>query len=185
MVHQDGKTHHIRVLLDTGCSVALINERTVEKRGIKTKRHQHPRGIENYTGEKVEGAGQYYTKPLLLHHRRHYSWEKFEVIPMDPEIDIFLPFSWISKHPPQGAWTKEEVRFNSQRCLNKCTKFEQSTLSLTWDESVSLDPDAQTIGYVATVTPETPNIPLEFREYLNIMGKEAADALLEHKPYDC
>jgi len=185
MVHQDGKTHQIRALLGTRRSVALINERTVEKRGIKTKRHQHPRGIENYTGEKVEGAGQYFTKPLLLQHRRHYSWEKFEVTPMDPEIDIFLPFSWISKHTPQGAWTTEEVRFNSQRCLNECTKFEQSAFSLTWDESVSLDPDAQTIGYVAAITPEVPDVPLEFREYLNIMCKEAADALQEYKPYDC
>jgi len=185
MVHQDGKTHQLRALLDTGCSVALINKRTVEKRGIKTKRHQHPRGIENYTGEKVEGAGQYFTKPLLLQHRRHYSWERFEVTPMDPEIDIFLPFSWIAKHPPQGAWTTEEVRFNSQRCLNECTKFEQSAFSLTWDESVSWDPDAQTIGYVAAITPEAPNVPLKFREYLNIMGKEAADSLPEHKPYDC
>jgi len=185
MVHQDGKTHQLRALLDTGCSVALINKRTVEKRGIKTKRHQHPRGIENYTGEKVEGAGQYFTKPLLLQHRRHYSWERFEVTPMDPEIDIFLPFSWIAKHPPQGAWTTEEVRFNSQRCLNECTKFEQSAFSLTWDESVSWDPDAQTIGYVAAITPEAPNVTLKFREYLNIMGKEAADSLPEHKPYDC
>jgi len=30
MVHQDGKTHQIRALLDTKCSVALINKRTVE-----------------------------------------------------------------------------------------------------------------------------------------------------------
>jgi len=104
---------------------------------------------------------------------------------MDPEIDIFLPFSWISKHPPQGAWTKKEVRFKSQRCLNKCTKFEQSAFSLTWDESVSLDPDAQTIGYVAAITAEPPDVLLEFREYLNIMSKEATDALPEHKPYDC
>jgi len=185
MIHQDGKTHRIRALLDTGCSIALINKKTVEKRGIETKRHQHTRGIERYTGEKVEGAGQYYTKPLLLQHRRHYSWEKFEVTPMDPEIDIFLPFSWLSKHLPQGAWTTEKVRFNSQRCLDKCTKFEQGTFSLTWDESVSSDPNAQTIGYVAAITSGVPDVLSEFREYLNIMGKEAVDVLPEHKPYDC
>jgi len=32
---------------------------------------------------------------------------------MDLNIDIFLPFGWIAAHPPQGAWTNEEVRFNS------------------------------------------------------------------------
>jgi len=166
--------------------LSCINQRkNGGKTGNQDKAPPTPSRNRELYGGKVEGAGQYFTKPLLLQHRRHYSWEKFEVTPMDPKIDIFLPFSWITKHPPQGAWTTEEVQFNSQRCLNECTKFEQSAFSLTWDESVSLDPDAQTIGYVAAITPEAPDILLEFREYLNIMGKEAADALPEHKPYDC
>jgi len=28
-------------------------------------------------------------------------------------------------------------------------------------------------------------VPMEFRQYLGIMGKEAADALPKHRPYDC
>jgi len=28
-------------------------------------------------------------------------------------------------------------------------------------------------------------VPEEFREYLSIMGKEAAEGLPEHQPYDC
>jgi len=41
-----------------------------------------------------------YTEPLLLQHRKHYSQEVFEVTPLEPEVDIFLPFWWIAKHPP-------------------------------------------------------------------------------------
>jgi len=44
-----------------------------------------------------------YTEPLLLQHRKHYSQEVFEVAPLEPIVDIFLPFWWIAKHPPQGA----------------------------------------------------------------------------------
>jgi len=107
---------------------------------------------------------------------------------MDPEIDIFLPFDWISKHPPQGAWTDYEIRFNSVACLERCTKFETNEFFLTWDESVARDPAAAVIGYVATVTTSNDplsEVPPEFREFLGIMSKEAADALPEHRPYDC
>jgi len=31
LLHLDGKRHQVQVLLDTGCSVALLNNQTVEK----------------------------------------------------------------------------------------------------------------------------------------------------------
>jgi len=50
---------------------------------------------------------------------------------MEAAIDIFLLFSWIEQHPPQGAWTNEEVRFNSAECMRKCTWHEMGPFSLT------------------------------------------------------
>jgi len=188
ILHINGKRQRVKTLLDTGCSIALINQTTAKSLGVKQHQRQEPRRIENYTGEIVPGAGQYYTAPLLLQHRRHFTKEKFEVSPMDPEVDLFLPFEWIMRHPPQGAWTTEEVRFNSPTCREECTKFEQSNFTLSWDDSVALDAEARIIGYVATVTKgEDPleQVPSEFRQYLGIMRKEAAEALPEHRPYDC
>jgi len=106
---------------------------------------------------------------------------------MDPGIDIFLPFEWITAHPPQGAWTNDEIRFNSAQCLENCTKYEVGQFSLTWDETVATDPAARLIGYVSAASDEDPikAVPQEFCQYLRIMGKEAADALPEHRPYDC
>jgi len=42
------------------------------------------------------------------------------------------------------------------------------------------------IGYVsaATESDEIVRVPVEFRPFLDIMGKEAADALPEHRSYD-
>jgi len=188
ILHINGKKQRVKTLLDTGCSIALINQTTAKNLGVKQHQRQEPRRIENYTGEIVPGAGQYYTAPLLLQHRRHFTKEKFEVSPMDPEVDLFLPFEWIMRHPPQGAWTTEEVRFNSPTCREECTKFEQSNFTLSWDDSVALNAEAHIIGYVATVTKgEDPleQVPSEFRQYLGIMRKEAAEALPEHRPYDC
>jgi len=102
--------------------------------GLERKKHQHARSIENITGETVKGAGLYYIKPMLLQHRRHYSMEKFEVSPMNPEIDIFLPFEWITAHPPQGAWTNNEIRFNSAHYLENGTKHKVEQFSVTWDK---------------------------------------------------
>jgi len=105
---------------------------------------------------------------------------------MEPEIVIFLPFSWVTQHMPQEAWTSEEIRFNSPSCLEKCTRFEKMNFSLTWDPSVARDPTAHIIECVSTAVDNTgENVPLEFQQYVEIMSKEAADRLLEHRPYDC
>jgi len=58
---------------------------------------------------------------------------------------------------------------------------------LTWDEDVCLDTTACVIGYVSGVSSEDPleQVPMEFRQYLGVMGKELADALPEHHSYDC
>jgi len=91
----------------------------------------------------------------------------------------------------QGQWDSPQLRFNGPECLQKCTKYEQTNFSLTWDDTVAVNPEAKIIGYVAMVQTENKtedprdNIPDEFREYLNVMSKEAAHALPEHKSYDC
>jgi len=48
-------------------------------------------------------------------------------------------------------------------------------------------PRARCIGYVSAASDEDPikAVPKEFCQYLRIMGKEAADALPKHRPYDC
>ena len=54
--------------------------------------------------------------------------------------------------------------------------------SLTWDESIASNPSTRVIGYVSAVAEYDPfkAVPMEFRQYFGIMGKEAADALPEH-----
>jgi len=105
---------------------------------------------------------------------------------MEKGIDIFLSFSWVEDHPPQGTWSTEEIRFNSPGCLKKCTQYEMAEFSLSWDESILSDPTARIVGHVSVVNDDPlGHVPMEFRQYLGIMGREAADALPEHRPYDC
>jgi len=175
------------VLLDTSYSVPLISTRVTEKYNIPPIHRRMAAPLQNCSGEEVKGAGMEYTKPLLLQHRKHYSQDVFEVAPLEPEVDLFLPFWWIAKHPPQGAWDSEKLRFSSPSCLETCTRFKTAEFSLSLDKAVTLDPEARVIGYVTAINEEDPweQVPKEFRGYLDIMGQEAAEALPVHRPYDC
>jgi len=53
VLHHDQERHQVKALLDTGCSVALINEKTAKKLGLERLKHRKPHSIENYTGEAV------------------------------------------------------------------------------------------------------------------------------------
>jgi len=187
ILHQGGKQHRIKTLLDTGCSVPLINRETAARLELPLREHQERKVIENFEGKPVKGAGSHYTNPLLLQHRHHYSKEIFEVSPREAEVNVFLPFWWIAKHPPQGAWKDPEIHFNSQECRNKCTKFETADFELSWDETMCTAKEAHVVGYVYVAQDEEPLqlVSTEFKQYLDIMGKEAADPLREHRPYDC
>jgi len=147
ILHWNESQHPVKVLLDTGCSVTLINQQTIERLGIQTKMHKNPRIIENFTGEIVKGAGQSYMGTMRLQHRKHFSKETFEVAPMEAAIDIFLPFSCKDQDPPQWAWTNEEVQFNSAECMRKCSRHETGPFSLTWDESIATNSSTRVIGY--------------------------------------
>jgi len=123
LLHVGTEKKPVKALLDTGCSIALINQQTVKRWGIQKRRHKEARTIESFTGATVQGAGQHYTEPLCLQHRKYFTREVFEISPMEEGIDVFLPFKWIERHPPQGAWDTEEIRFNSAGCLENCNKF--------------------------------------------------------------
>jgi len=124
---------------------------------------------------------------MLLQQQRYFTQETFEVSPIETRVDIFIPFWWVAKHPPQGEWEETQIRFNSLECLEKCTKHEADQFSLAWDETVSLEPAAQTIGYISTVSNDDSlgQVHVEFRPYLDVMGKEITDALPKDSSYDC
>jgi hypothetical protein len=186
MLHWNGKKHcRIRVLLDTGCSTPLISNTLTDKQNIPCLKHEPCIDIRNFSGDTVAGAGERYTEPLLLQHRKHHTQEVFEVAPLEPNVDVFLPFWWIAKHNPQGAWDSAKLRFSTPHCLQNCTHHTATKLSFSLDQSVLLHPEARVIGYVAAMSSNPLDlVPEEFRQFLDIMGKEAADALPAHSSYD-
>ena len=46
-------------------------------------------------GREVPGAGEFFTSPLMLQHRLHYTRLSFEVAPLASDYDIILPRWWL------------------------------------------------------------------------------------------
>jgi len=150
------------------------------------------KSIENFAGEEVPGAGEYYTSPLQLQHKKHFVSESFEVAPTSHDFDIILPFWWILKHPPKGftdAKDWPELQFSSEGCRN-CTKEQTRSPFIEYDPSILDNPDTMTIGFICAAPTSDEleeaikRVPAAYSEYLDIMTQEAASKLPEHKPYD-
>jgi hypothetical protein len=141
--------------------------------------------LRNFAGELVTGAGEAYSAPLLLQHMKHYTREVFEIAPQESGVDIFLPYWWIANQAPQGPWDSPTLRFDSSYCQENCTKTSISEFPLQLDQTVLQHPEAQIIGYISAVSNDPCALVSEqFHQFLDVMGKEIADALPEHRPYD-
>jgi hypothetical protein len=104
MLHWCGNQFKTRVLGDTGSTVPIISEAFCAQKGIAFIERDHPKEIRNFNNEVVKGAGKYYTLPLLLQHRSHFTNDSFEVAPLDEDCDVILPYWWLAKHQPMGFW---------------------------------------------------------------------------------
>ena len=88
----------VRALLDTGSTVPIISLGFVEKHQVPIAERVTKRTIQDYAGQEVSGAGEYFTSPLLLQHRQHYTRVSFEVAPLAGDYDIILPRCWLAKY---------------------------------------------------------------------------------------
>jgi hypothetical protein len=115
----------------------------------------------------------------------------FEIMPLESEMDIILPYWWIAKHQPNKFWGKpEEITLDSEFCKHNCTRAAIQEFSLTMDKDILYHYNAAVIGYVASVNPDPARVDpttivLEmFQHYVKVLGKELADKLPNHQPYD-
>ena len=78
IVHLGEKKEVLRILLDTGSTVPHLSRKFAQDKQIPVVAERPSiRPIQDYAGQEVEGAGQFYTAPLILQHRHHFSRVSF------------------------------------------------------------------------------------------------------------
>ena len=181
----------VRALLDTGSTVPLLSLDFVEKHQTPIAKRPTKRTIQDYAGREVPGVGEFFTSPLLLQHRHHYTRESFEVAPQAGDYNIVLPRWWLAKHKCDLLASNGRIKFTSRECQCKCTKKRNDTgFSLECDSSIINNPNAGIIGMVAAAPSDDDlkeainKVPEAYIEFIPIMTAEMAAILPEHSVYD-
>jgi hypothetical protein len=178
-------------MFNTSAAIPIISSKFITERNLPMITHDVPLQINGAGGCPLSGAGEAFTHSLQLQYKQHYTRETFEIMPLESETDIILPCWWMAKHQPNRFWGKpEEITLDSEFCKQHCTKAAAQEFSLTMDKDILHHYDVTVIGYVASVNPDmaevnpTTIVPETFQQYVKVVGKELADKLPDHKPYN-
>ena len=139
----------VKVLLDFGSTIPLLSLKLAESLSIPLAGRVQARRVDNFTS-KVPEAGKYYSYPLTLQCKSHYSIESFEVAPLSGDYNAILPRWWIKKHKPRYQENQGTYRifFSEKQCKIHCTKNAYADFSLEWNDLVLTDPSAGIFGIV-------------------------------------
>ena len=115
----------LRILLDTGSTVAILSIQVTKDKQIPVAERETTGTIQDYARQAVQGAGEYYTAPILLQHRHHYSRVYFEVARLASDYDAILPRYWLAKHKCDLLANNGRMKFTLAECQRRCTRKNQ------------------------------------------------------------
>ena len=130
IVHLGEKEEVLRTLLDTGSTVPLLSRSFTQLKQIPVAERPSIRPIQDYARQEVQGAGQFYTTPLIRQHRHHFSRVSFEVAPLASNYDAILPRWWLAKHKCELLASNGRIKFTSTDCQRRCTEDNQKRFPL-------------------------------------------------------
>jgi hypothetical protein len=174
----------------------MMSKQWAESHGVPLVTRTEPKIVENFNGQRVEGAGWQYTFPVTLRYESHYTKETFEIGPMEDSSDVMLPYWWIVKHGALSGVTEEndKLQFTSKHCHQHCTKAAVSSFSIEYDDSIlKFGTDPRWIGVIGSMHVSAAHeievdwverIPWQYRDFQTIYNGETANALPPHRSYD-
>jgi hypothetical protein len=111
------------MMFDTGAAIPLISSKFIAEHNLPIITYDISLRINGANGYLLSGVGEAFIHSLLLHYKQYYMRETFEVMPLESEIDIILPYWWMAKHQPNRFWGKpEEIILDSKFCKYNCTR---------------------------------------------------------------
>ena len=141
-----GRTR-VRVLLDSGSNIFLINQNLVKNLHIPYETRQTALPILTSEGTNASYGGKHYTHPILLEirwngHRSHISCE----ITSPRKYDLIIRFGWWHiEHPLSNIGDLKKWEFNDTKCQSH-VEDEGVGDMFERDETVPFDEGGQYVG---------------------------------------
>ena len=181
ILHLGEKEEVLRILLDTGSTVPLLPRMFAQDKHIPVAEQPSIRPIQDYVGQEVEGAGQFYTAPLIQQHRHQSSRVLFQVAPVASDYDAILPRWWLAKQKCDLLASNGRIKFTSADCQNRCTKDDQTKFPMKPDETIQRTSAAEMEKELQAAIDQVPGL---YAEFIPIMTTEASLELPHYSTYD-
>jgi len=133
---------YIHVLLDSGASCFLLNEKLVERLNIPYKVRKKPIKIVGFDGLSSSSGGQRYTHPITLEiGNGHRSLISTETAPTG-RFDLIIPFGWwYHEHHLSHLDNPQKWGFEQMTCRDHVEDEAINDL-FEYDETVAYNPKA-------------------------------------------
>jgi hypothetical protein len=79
-------------MFDTRAAIPIISSIFIKQYNLPTINQDTPLRINGADGCTMPGAGELFTYSLILKYKQHFMRETFEVMPLEREMDIILPY---------------------------------------------------------------------------------------------
>jgi len=179
----------IRVLLDSGSNIFLINKDFVKQFEICYETRQKALNILAFDGELNSSGGKHFTHPILLEigkngHQTHISCE----VAMAGKYDLIIPLGWWHKEHPIANIDEPQNWTFTEGCSLGHVEDEGIGGMFEWDETVAFDEEAQYVGRICRQ--EDPNqvlldkIPQYYEDYHKLFLTATAEKLAERRTFD-
>ena len=182
------KRHKIKVLLDSGSNIFLLNQKTARSLKIPYEVRETPLQITTFNGKISLTGGKYYSHPIKLEigTNGHISMVSGE-IGNAGKYDMIIPFGWWhQEHRIKHIETPSQWRFEHANCMNH-DEDEEIADMFEWDETVAFDENATMIGIIGATKEkevELEGLPKEYWQYKDLFTDEKAEMLAPRRTFD-
>ena len=183
------KRHKIRVLLDSGSNIFLLNQQTARKIiKVPYETRKIPLKITAFNGETSATGGKYYTHPnkLEIGKNGHTTMVSCEIANAG-KYDMIIPFGWWHEEHPikniaeSGKWT-----FEDQKCLSHIED-EGIADMFEWDKNVAFEEEATYIGRIGSTRKnaiQLEGLPKPYWQYKELFEDEKVEMLAPRRTFD-
>ena len=145
------KRHKIRVLLDSGSNIFLLNQQAARKIKVPYETRKIPLKITAFNGETSVRGGKYYTHPIKLEigTNGHTTMVSCDIANAG-KSDMIIPFGWWHEdHPIKNIAEPGKWSFEDQKCQSHIED-EGIADMFEWDQNVAFEEEGTYIGRIGS-----------------------------------